>query len=156
MDTIAPQPEEGADDSQDFKPLTAEQAQRLREAQPSMSPWTVVVWQCVVGAALALALGGITGRSELAGSAGYGALAVVVPAAVFARGLRGRVSSANAGAAAIGFLVWEIVKLALTVAMLFAAPRVVHSLSWPALLAGMLVTMKVYWLALAWRPRGKR
>ena len=32
------------------------------------------------------------------------------------------------------------------------APKVVENLSWPALLAGLVVTMKVYLLALAWRP----
>jgi len=35
---------------------------------------------------------------------------------------------------------------------LLLAPRLVEDLSWPALLAGLVVTMKVYWLALAWRP----
>jgi hypothetical protein len=50
----------------------------------------------------------------------YGALAVVIPAAVFARGLTGRFSSLNAGTAAVGFLLWEMVKIALTVAMMAA------------------------------------
>jgi len=35
---------------------------------------------------------------------------------------------------------------------LLLAPRLVENLSWPALLVGLVVTMKVYWLALAWRP----
>jgi ATP synthase protein I len=42
----------------------------------------------------------------------------------------------------------------LTVLLLALAPRVLNEISWPALLAGMLLTMKVYWLALAWgRPK---
>ena len=32
-----------------------------------------------------------------------------------------------------------------------AAPRVVTDLNWLALLAGMVVTMKTYWIALKWR-----
>ena len=35
--------------------------------------------------------------------------------------------------------------------MLAAAPRVVTDLNWLALLAGMVVTMKTYWIALKWR-----
>jgi ATP synthase protein I len=84
-------------------------------------------------------------------SAAYGALVVIVPAALFARGLTGRGASANVGAAVFGFLLWEMVKVVLTVAMLLSAPRVVSDLSWLAMLAGLVVTMKVYWVALGLR-----
>ena len=107
----------------------------------------------LVGVLAALVAWGFTGRQAVGWSAGYGALAVVIPAALFARGLMSRVSSINPGAAVFGFFLWEMVKIALTVAMLFAAPRVVESLSWPAMLAGLVVTMKVYWVALAFRPK---
>ena len=40
------------------------------------------------------------------------------------------------------------------VAMLALAPQVVPGLSWPALLAGLVVCLKVYWVALLWRGRG--
>lgn len=145
-----------ADEPDDFKPLTAEQAQELRERQPPVSPWRVLTGQATVGLALALATTGVSGRGELGWSVGYGVLAVVLPAAVFARGLRSRVSSVNPGSAVVGFLLWEMVKMALTVAMLFVAPGVVQPLSWPAMLAGLVVTMKLYWVALLWRPAGKR
>jgi ATP synthase protein I len=39
--------------------------------------------------------------------------------------------------------------------MLFAAPRLVTGLSWPAMLVGLVVTMKVYWVALFVRPGRK-
>jgi ATP synthase protein I len=84
-------------------------------------------------------------------SAVYGAVAVIVPAALFAWGLTSRVASMNAGAAVFGFFLWEMVKIGLTVAMLIAAPRLVNELSWPAMLVGLVVTMKVYWLALGLR-----
>ena len=48
-------------------------------------------------------------------------------------------------------LVWEAVKLALTVLLLALAPRLVAGLSWPGLLLGLVVCLKVYWLALLWR-----
>ena len=77
---------------------------------------------------------------------------MVIPAAIFARGLTGRFASLNAGTAAVGFMVWEMVKIALSIAMLAAAPRLVADLSWPALLVGLVLTMKVYWVALAYSP----
>ena len=106
-----------------------------------------------MGLLVALAAWGLTGRQNLGWSAGYGALAVVIPAAVFARGLTGRFSSLNPGTAVFGFMLWEMVKMALTVAMLIAAPRLVTALSWPAMLVGMVVAMKVYWVALVFAPR---
>lgn len=153
MKTIAPVPETDAGEPEEFKPLTAEQARRLREQNPPVSPWWVVAGQVVVGVVVALATWGITGRQEAGWSAGYGALAVVLPAAVFARGLTGRFASLNPGTAVVGFFLWEMVKLALTMAMLFAAPKLVVGLSWPALLAGLVLTMKVYWVAMAFAPK---
>lgn len=153
MKTIAPLPE--MQDELPWRQLSAEEARRLRQANPSVSPWWVIAGQAVVGLAVALAAWGITGRQNVGWSAGYGALAVLIPAAVFARGLTGRFSSLNAGAAAVGFMVWELVKIALTVAMLVVAPKWVPGLSWPALLVGLVVTMKVYWLALAYAPKRK-
>jgi ATP synthase protein I len=37
----------------------------------------------------------------------------------------------------------------LTVALLLVAPKVISNLSWLALVAGFVVTIKVYWLAMA-------
>jgi ATP synthase protein I len=153
MKTYAPQPE--TEDEVPIKPLTAEQARQLREQNPPVSPWWVIAGQVVVGLVVALAAWGLTGRQNVGWSAGYGALAVVIPAAIFARGLTGRFASLNAGTAAVGFMLWEMVKIALTVAMLVAAPRLVSALSWPALLVGLVLTMKVYWLALAYAPKRK-
>lgn len=136
-----------------IRPLTAQQAKVLREKNPPVSPWRVIAGQALVGLLVALATWGVTGKASAGWSAGYGALAVIVPAGVFARGLTSRLSSVNAGAAMLGFFLWEAVKIALTVAMLFAAPRLVADLSWPALLLGLVVTMKSVWLVLLLRPK---
>jgi ATP synthase protein I len=55
----------------------------------------------------------------------------------------------------VGLFVWELVKIVLTVALLLVAPKVISDLSWFALVAGFVVTMKVYWLAMAlgWMQR---
>jgi ATP synthase protein I len=134
-------------------PLTAEEVRRLRERQPPLSAWTVVGAQLGVGSLAAVAAGVFSGSREVGWSVAYGALAVAVPAAVFARALARR---AAAGARGAGFLVWEFVKIALTVALLFAAPRLVPGLNWLGLLGGVIVATKMYWVALAALRRSRR
>ena len=153
MARIPPQDDEDGDASgaDDFRPLTAEEAQKLRLQQPLLSIWRVVLAQVVVGLAVAALTWLFTGRVSAAWSAAYGALAVVVPAALFARGLTSKTSTINSGTAVFAFLLWEMVKIGLTVAMLYAAIWLVKDLSWPAMLVGLVVTMKVYWVVFAWR-----
>ena len=139
----------------EFKPLTAAQAQKLRPSMRLVSPWTVIAAQVGAGILVALAAWGLTGRSNAAWSAAYGALTVVIPAALFARGLMSRFSSLNPTTAEFGFVVWEAVKIAVSVGMLLAAPRLIADLDWLALLVGLIVSMKMYWLALARWPKRK-
>lgn len=101
----------------------------------------------MVALAVAGLAGWLTGRWSVALSAAYGGLSVVLPAAMFARALSRQVGR-DSGAALAGFAVWELAKLGLTLAMLLLAPQMVMNLSWLALVAGFVVTMKVYWLAM--------
>lgn len=145
--------EDAAADSE-FKPLTAEEAQQWRARNAPLSPWRVVAWQVVVGAVLAVVGGAWFGN--VAGlSVAYGALAVVAPAAVMARGLGRRGVVTQPGALMLGFVIWELVKVLLTVVLLLAAPKVLSPLNWLALVAGFVVTMKVYWVA-AWLHSRRR
>jgi ATP synthase protein I len=137
----------------DFTPLTAAQAQVLREQHPSLSPWWVVAGQLVVGVLVALLAWAVAGSRTVGVSAAWGALAVIVPGALFARGVTGQFASANAGSAVLSFFVWEMVKIFVTVGILFAAHRLVADLSWPAMLIGLVVTMKVYWIALGFKRK---
>lgn len=121
-----------------------------------VSVWRVLLWQALTGTGAAVLVGLLSGRLALAVSLLYGAAAVVVPGLVFARGLTGRLSSINPGTAVMGFFVWEFVKIGLTIAMLVAAPRLVTDLNWPALLAGLVLTMKVVWLAVWFKSRRRR
>jgi len=145
------QPQDQDNEQEAFEPLTAQQAAELRKRQPLLSVWRVVGVQALLGLLVAWLVWLVSGRMSAVYSAGYGALAVIIPAALFARGLTSRVASANVGAAVFGFFLWEMVKIGLTVAMLLAAPCLVIDLSWPAMLVGLVVTMKVYWVALGFR-----
>jgi ATP synthase protein I len=140
----------------DFKPLTREEAQKLRITHPQVSLWHVLAGQFAAGVLVALLAWAVTAEQSAGWSALYGSLAVVIPAALFARGLTGKVWSMNPGTAVAGFFLWEMVKVALTLAMLFAAPRLVSMLSWPIMLIGLVVTMKVSWFALFLAARHKK
>lgn len=133
-------------------PLTRLEAQALRERQPSVSVWQVVAAQAAAGLAVAVVCFAVSGRAELGWSALYGAASVVLPSALLARGMV-RFSGAGPAAAAVGLMFWEGVKVLLSVAMLVAAASVVAHLSWPALLAALVVCLSVNWLALLWRGR---
>lgn len=149
-----PWPDEGdATGYEDFKPLTRQEAQSLRAKQPSVSPWRVVQLQAVIGVLVAALAGVIWGEQSVGLSALYGAAVAVVPGALMARGMTSRFSSMSPGHSAVSFMLWEVLKIAVSVAMLMLAPQIVQPLSWPALLAALLVCIKVYWFALLWRGR---
>ena len=131
-----------------IKPLSRSEAQALREQYPPLSPWVVLAAQAGAGLVLALIAWLLTGLANVGWSALYGVAVVVIPGAMFARGLMSKVSSINPAAAVTGFFLWETVKIGLVLAMMFAAPRLVPGLSWPAMLVGLIVTMKVVWLVL--------
>ena len=108
----------------------------------------VVKWQFVVGAVLTLVVALVTQRTGWTWSVASGALAVVMPAAFFARGLRVRLGAGQENLAMVRFFGLEIAKLVLTVVLLLLAPLVVPGLNWLALVLGLVVVMKTYWLAL--------
>ena len=134
-----------------FKRLSREEAAVLRAREPAVSPWRVIAVQAMVGLVAALAGWLITGQSMVLWSMLYGAATVVVPGALMARGMTSRLTSMAPGASAVSFMLWEMVKIAVSVVMLGVAGQIVQPLSWPALLVGLVVCIKVYWVALLWR-----
>lgn len=148
-----PAPGEDEADEQQVKRLTPEEARAWRERHPAVSPWRVVRAQAVVGVVFALVVAAVARESNVFWSALYGAGVVVVPAAVMARGLTSRLAAGAAGSGAVAFMVWELVKLLVSVALLVLAPKLLPHLSWLALLAAMVLCLKTYWVALLWRGR---
>jgi ATP synthase protein I len=145
----------GYDDEADepaFAPLTRAQAERFRQQHPTLSPWRVVAAQVVLGA-FAAALAGLLAGASGAVSALYGAAVVVVPGAMMARGATSRFSSLSPMISAVSMLAWGFAKIAMSVAMLVLASRIVPGIVWPALLATMALCLQSYWFALLWRGR---
>jgi ATP synthase protein I len=143
------------DDVEDppVKALTRDEAQALRAKNPPLSPWRVIAVQAAVGGVVAALAWLVSGKAEVMWSALYGAAAVVVPGALMARGMTSRLSSVSLGASAVSVMLWSVVKIGVSIVMLMLAPKLVQPLSWPALLAAMVLCMQVYWFALLWRGR---
>lgn len=141
-------PKEGpdADHEPPIKVLTRAEVLALRAKNPVVSPWRIVAAQAVAGVLCALVVAVVTQRLAPTGSALYGAAVVVIPGALLARGIARGAGSPVAAAA--NFMFWELMKIALAVAMLVAAAKFAPNLSWPALLVAMVVCMKLGWLAL--------
>ena len=138
------------------QPLTRAEAQALRERQPQVPVWWVVAAQAAVGGVVAVLAWLVSGDRVVFVSALYGAAVVVVPGALMARGMSSRISSVSPGASAVSFMLWEMVKIAVSVLMLALAPKIVQPLSWPVLLVSLVVCMHVYLLALLWRRPARK
>lgn len=134
---------------------TREEVQALRAVQPPLSPWRVLMVQAVAGLLVALLCALVSRRPGVAGSALYGAAAIVLPGLLLARGMTPS-PGVRPAVVMLRFMLWELVKIVVAVAMLVMAPRFVPGLSWPALLAGLIVSAKATWLVLLWRGRSAR
>lgn len=148
---------EDGEQEPEFKPLTREQAQQWRAGQPELSVWRLVGVQVLVGAVSGLLVWLFSRQMSLALSVLYGAASVFIPTALMAYGLTSsalsRLMPGHSRATFAGFLLWEGVKVLLVVAMLWSAPALVPDLSWLGLLAGLVLTLKVYWFGLWFQTR---
>ena len=146
-----------ADEADDVpvRAWTRAEAQDLARRQPALSPWWVVLSQVGVGAMVALAIGLVSGSVVAAQSSLYGAAVVAVPGALMARGATSPLSSLSPLTSAVSMMGWATVKIAVSVVMLALAPRIVPGLSWPAMLATLVVCMQTYGFALLWRGRAR-
>jgi len=144
---------DGDADQAAFKPMTRAEAEAFRRDHPVLSPWRVIAAQVAIGAVAAM-VAALLGGAIAAVSAAYGAAVVVVPGALMARGATSRLSSLSPVVSAVSMLWWGFVKMALSVAMLVLAARIVPGVVWPVLLAAMVLCMLSYWFALLWRGPG--
>jgi ATP synthase protein I len=150
-------PEDGVGEP-DYKPLTADEAQQWRQRQLRAAPLKVVGLQLLAVVLLSVAVGVVSGLPGWMWSVSYGGLCVVVPALWFVLRQRRQAAFAerlgrDSNRLLRQFFVNEAIKVILTIAMLSMAPVVVLGLNWLVLLAGFVVVLKVYWLAVLFRPQ---
>lgn len=135
-----------------FRRWSPADAVELRKTHPVISPWQVVRWMLATSVGIGM-IGLAVFDAPTALSAAYGSLAVALPAAVLARGMTSPLSRINAVAGALAFMLWEMAKIGLSIGMLVLAPRLIADLDWLALLLGLILTMKVYFVAAIIKPK---
>ncbi len=144
--------------SEDVTPsLTKEQVAEIRKATTPFDVWRIVRWQAMILVSSSVGIYIFSHQLTVAGSFAWGGLCAWVPGAMFARVISLQMRRpAHAGLALAGLAKWELIKIASTVLMLLISPKVVKELSWLALFAGFVVTMKVYWMACYWVVKSSR
>jgi ATP synthase protein I len=146
----------GFDDEAEDPPvraLTWAEAQALRLSRPQLSPWWVIAAQVAVGGLAGIVIWLLWHRPDFVQSTLYGAFVAVVPGALMARGMTSRLTGLTVASSAAGVMVWSLVKIGVSVAMLLLAPKLIQPLNWPCLLGAMALCMQMYWVALLWRGR---
>jgi ATP synthase protein I len=88
-------------------------------------------------------IAGLLGGWSAMFSAVLGGLCCVVPNAVMAVRLFASAQKPG-GANPAAFFIWEFVKIALTLTLLYVTARLYHELNWFALIGGFIVALKSY------------
>jgi ATP synthase protein I len=148
----------GFEDEQEppVRRLSRAEAADLAAREPALSPWRVVASQVLVGLAIAAVVLLFTGDRLLTASALYGAAVVALPGALMARGATSRLGTISPLTSTVSIMTWAMVKIVVSVVMLALAARIVPGLSWPVMLATLVVCMQTYAFALLWRSRSRR
>lgn len=145
----------------EFKHLSAEEAADWRHRQPPESVWDVVRWQFLLGVLLVPLVWWWGHKAEWVWSLVYGVLCALLPTALMASGLTsnrlnqwvGRLFPRWVETPLTKLFFWEGMKILLAVTMLWLAPKFISELSWLALVAGLVVALKAYWLEFWMRSR---
>jgi len=151
---VTANPWEDGEPAEDFKPLSREEAQHWRRRQPPMSVWQLVRWQAFLTLLAPMVAWPWWAQTTVPASVFYGGLCITLPSALMAYGLTSSALSRGlarwfpglARAALAGVFFWEGIKVLLVLAMLWSAPRWVPDLNWLGLVAGLVVSLKAYWL----------
>ena len=148
--------DEWNDDGQDGEkilPLTRQEAQLLKEKLQGVSLEAfllkLLMWQALSAIAIAVLAWLVSSSAAVVTSAFYGAVCVVLPSALVARVVIKRIGPdvlKQSGGMLTGLVVLELVKILVTVCLLLAAPLVLDSPQWVAIVIGFAATLKVYWV----------
>ena len=148
--------DEWNDDGQDgekIPPFTRQEVELLKQKLGGVSLEAfllkVLMWQALSAIAIAMLAWPVFSSVVVVTSAFYGAMCVVLPSALVARMVIKRVRPdvlKHSGGTLMRLVVLELVKIVVTVCLLLAAPLVLDSPQWVAIVIGFAVTLKVYWV----------
>ena len=143
------------DKSDDVKipPLTRQEVRVLREKLGGITLelflFKVLMWQSLSAVVIAVVTWIVSDSVSAATSALYGAMCVVLPSALVVRTVMKKLRPdvlKHAGGRLTGLVVLELIKILTTICLLLAAPLLMDSPQWVAIVIGFAVTLKVYWV----------
>ena len=136
-----------------YAPLTYQQAKVLQQELGSVKLEVflvrVLVWQSAAAVLMGSLAWLLLGNLAIVVSVFYGAMCAVLPTALVAVVVIRRMStgfSKRSGDMSLGLFVLELIKVATSVLLLVAAPLALGAPQWVALVAGFVLTLKIYWL----------
>ena len=140
-------------ESEAYDPLTVEQAKCLKQRLGSVKLEDFMIrvtsWQLVAAVLMGLLVWLLWSEKQIAVAVFYGAMCAVLPSALVAFVLKRRMSTdvlKHSGDMLLGLFVLELIKVAAAICLLLAVPLVIESPRWVAVVAGFVLTLKIYWL----------
>lgn len=127
-------------------PISLTPAERAQVAARSRREVGIVILSQTLAGALVSLIMWLAGSKALGLSALCGCLTYLIPNAVFGARLA-LATYRTRGASPVVFFVGQAVKVAVAVGLLWGLSRLDSDwLSWPAVVTGLIVTLKGYWL----------
>jgi ATP synthase protein I len=140
-------------ESEVHEPLTAQQAEVLKQKLGSIKLEDflirVTAWQLFAGVLMGILVWLVWREKAMAITVFYGAMCAVLPSALVGFVLKRRMSTGvlkHSGDMLLGLFVLELIKVVAAICLLLAAPLVLGSPHWVAVVAGFVLTLKIYWL----------
>lgn len=140
-------------ESEEHVPLTVQQAddlkQKLGGAKLEDFLIRVTAWQLFAAVLMGVLVWLLLREKATAGAVFYGAMCAVLPSALVAFVLKRRMSTGvlkHSGDMLLGLFVLELIKVVAAICLLLAAPLILGSPHWIAVVAGFVLTLKIYWL----------
>lgn len=140
-------------ESEAHVPLTVQEAEGLKQKLGSVKLEDflirVTAWQLVAAVLMGMLVWMLWSEIATAVAVFYGAMCAVLPSALVAFVLKRRMSTGvlkHPGDMMLGLFVLELIKVVAAICLLLAAPLVLGSPQWVAVVAGFVLTLKIYWL----------
>jgi ATP synthase protein I len=137
----------------DHVPLTVQQAEGLKQKLGSVKLEDflirVTAWQLLAAVLMGIVVWLVLREKATSAAIFYGAMCAVLPSALVAFVLKRRMATGvlkHSGDMLLGLFVLELVKVVAAICLLLSAPLVLGSPQWVAVVAGFVLTLKIYWL----------
>ena len=134
-------------------PLTVQQAEVLKQKLGSIKLEDFLIrvstWQITAAVLMGMLAWLLWREKASAVAVFYGAMCAVLPSALVAFVVKRRLATGvlkHSGDMLLGLFVLELIKVVAAICLLLAAPLVLESPQWVAVVAGFVLTLKIYWL----------